>query len=195
LARPGSSIIDLGHITFEDSEGKTAHRIFINECQTGIGSKVASSVKSKYKIFGGKLAFGVTATIQALLLRPVALKLEFDDEPVREFKLIGLVAGNGTECAGGMKLTPGAKLNDHLFDVLLMHEMSIPARLVNLPKIYSGAHVLSPHFTIKQCKKLRISSNDKQSIEADGEMLGYSPFEIEILPAALKIKTVLNNPI
>jgi diacylglycerol kinase (ATP) len=184
---------DVGRITYKSLSGETAGRLFINECQTGIGSKVASVVGKKHKIFGGPIAFGISATIQAIILKPLLLNIEFDNEPACEFKLIGLVTGNGTECAGGMKLTPDAKINDGFFDVLLIQNMNVIRRLMNLTKVYSGSHLLSPYFSVKRCKKLNVRSEIPVLIEADGEILGNSPFTIEIIPASIKIKTGFAN--
>jgi diacylglycerol kinase family enzyme len=83
-------------------------------------------------------------------------------------------------------------LNDGLFDVLSIHEMTIVQRLLNLSKVYSGTHILSPHFSINRCKKLMIRSDQAVSLEADGEMLGNSPFDIEIIPAAIRVKAGIN---
>ena len=192
LFKPGSTALDLGNITYQDYSGKTGSRLFVNECQIGIGSEVASRVGKKSKIFGGTIAFGITATVLAMFMKPLKVKIGFDNEAFQELSLIGLVVGNGTECAGGMKLTPDAKLNDGLFDVLSIHEMSIVPRLLNLSKVYSGTHILSPHFSINRCKKLMIRSDQAVSLEADGEMLGNSPFDIEIIPAAIRVKAGIN---
>jgi YegS/Rv2252/BmrU family lipid kinase len=190
---PGSSTLDLGQISWYDSPGKKNSRLFVNECQIGIGSDVASAVGRKSKFFGGMLAFGVTATALALFMKPVEVSVGFDGEDFQEFTLIGLVVGNGTECAGGMKLTPDAELNDGLFDVLLIKDMNASQRILNLSKVYSGRHILSPHCTVKRCKKIRVRSDDKVSMESDGEMLGDSPFDIEILPSAIRVKAGNNN--
>ena len=190
LQKPDNTKVDPGSITYKDFSGKVTHRLFINECQAGIGSEVASKVTGKkQKKFGGTLAFGITAIIQALKFKPISLNIEFDNEPEALIKLIGLVIGNGTECAGGMKLTPGAKLDDAFFDVLLMKEMNISTRLLNLSKTYNGSHINSPYFTIKKCKMLKVNSVSNCLVEADGEMLGFSPFTIEMLPAALRVKS------
>ena len=188
VLRPERMDLDIGRISYQDFSGNPSIRLFVNECQVGIGSKVASAVGKNYKIFGGTLAFGIMATVQAILIKPLSLNLGYDNEPVRNLSLIGLVVGNGIECAGGMKLTPDAKLNDGLFDVLSMHEMSTIQRLVNLSKVYSGAHIHSPCFSVKRCKTIYIGSDHKVTLEADGEVLGYSPFEISILPSAIRIK-------
>ncbi len=188
LFKPASLTLDLGCITYQDTTGKTVRRIFANECQTGIGSKVAAMVGKSSKIFGGKIAFGVAAIFQAIFLSSQVLKLGYDNEPFHEFKLIGLVVGNGPECAGGMKLTPAAKLNDGFFDVLSIYDMNLYRRLLSFSKVYSGTHLLAPYCSVKRCKKLKILSSGKVTLEADGEVLGNSPFEIEVLPAAIRVK-------
>jgi diacylglycerol kinase (ATP) len=123
-----------------------------------------------------------------LTLKPSKLRLKYDDDPQEEHRLLGLVVGNGIVCGGGMKLTPNAKLNDGFFDILLINQMNIIQRLLNLSKVYSGKHILSHHFSIKRCKKITVESDLPVSLEADGELLGFSPFTMEIFPQVLKVK-------
>lgn len=180
--------VDVGFVSFHDKAGCLCKRLFISECQLGIGSSVACQVNSIHKFFGGTLAFGVSALAQIFFYRANRVTLQFDQEsPVTE-ELIGLVIGNGAYCAGGMKLTPEARLDDGYFDTLFIHEMSIPRRLLNFPKIYSGNHIFSEHFSILQNKTLRIDADKELMIEADGEMLGNLPCQIEIIPSVLKVK-------
>lgn len=181
--------LDLGLISYYDYEGKPASRLFINECQAGIGSKVASAVGKRSKRYGGTIAFGFAAAALAMSIKPTTYSVAYEEEDFQELDLIGLVVGNGTQCAGGMKLTPNAKLNDGLFDVLLMKEMTLVKKMLNLSKVYSGRHILSQDFSIRKCKKLRIRTDVETPVESDGEMLGNSPFEMEIMPSAIKIRT------
>jgi diacylglycerol kinase (ATP) len=189
LLKPGSTALDLGHISCIGYSGEKVSRLFVNECQTGIGSNVASYVGNKSKILGGTIAFGLAATFLALFADPLKLSVCFDNEAFQELSLIGLVVGNGTECAGGMKLTPDAKLNDGFFDVLSIKNMNVLQRMLNLSKVYSGRHVFSPHFSIQRCKRIKIRSSIGISLEGDGEILGDSPADIEIMEAAIRVKT------
>jgi YegS/Rv2252/BmrU family lipid kinase len=188
LFQARSTVLDLGHITCQGYSGETVSRIFVNECQLGIGSRVAFSVGKKSKVFGGKIAFGLAATLLAMSARPLKLTIGYDKEPAGEVSLIGLVIGNGTECAGGMKLTPDARLNDGLFDVLSINNMKTHQRLFNLSKVYSGRHIFSPHFSVRRCRNINILSDNAVSLEGDGEMLGTTPVDIEILPSAIRVK-------
>jgi len=74
------------------------------------------------------------------------------------------------------------------FDVLSINDMNMGQRIMNLSKVYSGKHILSPHCTIKRCKKLKVRSTIDSASESDGEILGNSPFDIEILPLAIRVK-------
>jgi diacylglycerol kinase (ATP) len=188
LLQPGNKSLDLGRINYLDKSGTKTDRLFVNECQIGIGSEVASSVGRKSKFFGGTIAFGFAATLLAMSIKPISLRIGFDNEEFREYSLIGLVVGNGTECAGGMKLTPDAKPDDGFFDVLSINDMSTGQRIMNLSKVYSGTHIFSPYCSIKRCKKLKVRSDIEVLMESDGEIIGNSPFDIEILPAAIRVK-------
>ena len=180
--------IDLGCVDFRNSDNEPVSRFFVGECQTGIGSLVVAKIGSKLKAIAGRYAFFLVSTVAALTLKPSKLRLKYDHDPEEVHSLLGLVVGNGVVCGGGMKLTPNAKLNDGLFDVLLINQMSIIQRLINLSKVYSGKHILSRHFSIKRCKKIAIESDLAVSLEADGELLGYSPFSMEIFPQVIKVK-------
>lgn len=193
LVNSESKALDLGQISYRGPSGKTVSRLFANECQAGIGCNVASSVGKKSKIIGGTLAFGIAATLFAFSMKAIKLVVVFDNEAPVELSLIGLVVGNGTECAGGMKLTPDARLNDGFFDVLSIGEMSITQRILNLSKVYSGKHILSPYFSVRRCKKLKIESETELSLESDGEIIGNSPYNIELIPAAIKVRAANIN--
>lgn len=193
LLKNGSVAMDLGSITYLDSNGNKKNRLFANECQVGIGSRVAEAVGKKSKLLGGTIAFGFAATVFALYMEPLELEIKYDDDAYEQIKLIGLVVGNGTECAGGMKLTPDAKLTDGYFDVLTINDMHVFHRMMNLSKVYSGKHILSPYFSIRRCKKLQIGSDIGVKLESDGELLGNSPFTIELLPAAIRVRTTNIN--
>ena len=185
---PGNPI-DIGCITYYDEKGRKYERLFINECQVGIGGDVVTEVSMKHKYFGGTLAFGSVAIKQALFYKALNLTVEFDDKEVISRDLIGVVAGNGAFCAGGMRLTPDARPDDGQFDVLLIHDMNIFRRIWNFTKIYSGRHIKSEYFTLRRSKWLTIDSTEPVLIEADGELLGTVPCEISLLPAVLKVKS------
>ncbi len=189
IACSSSNLLDVGCVVYKDEKGKKKECLFLNECQVGIGGDVVTEVSIKHKYFGGTLAFGSVAIKQALFYKALNLTVEFDDKQIISRNLIGVVAGNGAFCAGGMRLTPDARPDDGQFDVLLIHDMNIFNRIWNFTKIYSGKHIKSQYVTLRRSKSLSIGSEKPALIEADGELLGTVPCEISLLPAILKVKS------
>jgi diacylglycerol kinase (ATP) len=188
IQRGQTQSIDLGKVVFSDEIGQPSEHYFINECQAGIGGEVVKRVQSKHKRLGGLIAFGAITLLTALRYPNQSMTVEIDGMTGITERFIGVVIGNGNYMAGGMNLIPHAKVDDGLFDILLMHEQSLPQRLWNFPKIYSGRHLASPKFTLHRGKKVTLSSSERVTFEADGEFLGSLPCSIEILPSALQVR-------
>jgi diacylglycerol kinase (ATP) len=105
-----------------------------------------------------------------------------------EEKMVGVVVANGHSCGGGMKLTPSAKVNDGVLDLLVMHNMNIPELIQQFMKIYSGSHIESGHFTYEQTDCVKVESDLNVRVETDGELLGSLPVEVKVVPKGLKVK-------
>jgi diacylglycerol kinase (ATP) len=90
-----------------------------------------------------------------------------------------------------MRLTPDAKPDDGILDLLFIHDMGAIKRLLNFPKIYSGKHISSSAFSVRRCKKLTVSSEERVPVSADGEVIGRLPCTIELIPHALKVRCTI----
>lgn len=186
-------IIDIGRITFMNPVREFAERYFINECQIGIGGRVVKNVATKYKRFGGKFAFGLIAFLTALSDKSSQFTYKINDSPEISASLHGMVVGNGAYMGGGMMLTPNAKNDDGVLDVLSIKEQSVLRRIMNLSKVHSGKHITSPKFSYQPCISLSIISHDDVPIAADGEILGTTPCSISILPHVLRVCSLNRN--
>ncbi|UCH63111.1 MAG: diacylglycerol kinase family lipid kinase [Fidelibacterota bacterium] len=188
IARQDSCTIDLGRVVTSSNAGEKVERIFASECQVGIGGAVVAEVGAMHKRLGGTLAYGIGSIKQVFRFNGQAMTVELSNNEKVARGLLGLAIGNGSCIAGGMKLTPAAELNDGLFDVLMIHDMSILTRLWNFLKIYRGTHIDTPHVSIFRSDRITIESENPVLVSADGELLGVTPCEFELIPAALKVK-------
>ncbi len=184
-----SVAIDVGHVVCRDEYGRPRERWFASECQVGIGGVVVAGVPPSLKRLGGSIAFGAVALREILRYRATPLTVSYNGYGGTTSPLLGLVIGNGSVCAGGMRLTPGARLDDGLFDVLAIHDMGVAARLRSFPRVYAGLHVRSPRFSLHQSRHLTVSAESPAPVSADGELLGSTPCLLTLLPAALRIRS------
>jgi diacylglycerol kinase (ATP) len=100
---------------------------------------------------------------------------------------------NGPQYGGGMKIVPSASYDDGLLDVLVVGPMSVPALLKVFPKVFSGEHVSHPAVTIRQARRVRLSTPGVVSY-ADGERFGPLPLEVEVVPGALQVLVPRADP-
>lgn len=179
--------VDVGKITYKNIRGFTLDRYFINECQTGIGGEVVKRVQNNHKRLGGLLAFGSVTVRTALQYREPIMKVTLDRTTEIEDRILGIVVANGAYTGGGMNLAPGADVSDGWFNVLIMHAQSIPQRLMNFPKIYSGKHIQSHKFSYYRAQHIAIDALEPVNLEADGELLGRPPCTIEMCTHAINV--------
>ncbi len=182
-----SSPLDVGLISYTDPSREPRQRRYISECQIGLGGAVVSRVSTAHKRFGGKVAFGHVAVGQLFAYHSTQMELRCDGYPVFSRPLIGIVAGNGSRCAGGMRLTPDAQPFDGLLDVLSIFEMSLMQRIRSFSKVYTGQHVRLPYFDLRQAREIAIESDPPVWVESDGELLGVTPCSIRIEPGAVQV--------
>jgi diacylglycerol kinase (ATP) len=184
----GKHRVDLGRATFTDNQGKVSEQLFFNECQQGIAAVVVQRFLAHHKWMGGFLGFGLTAVTTAARHREQLMSVEIDGKHVVTDLLLGVVVANGAYAGGGMHFAPKSKVDDGLFDIVLIHKQSIPSRLINFPRIYFGTHVNLSWIGYFQGRSVSVTSSESVPVEADGEFLGYLPCTIEILPSALALK-------
>ncbi len=188
LISPRRLIIDVGHLRYRDAYGRDAKRWFVSECQVGIGSVVNAALGSGAKRLGGRLAFGVATLRSVLQHRATSFTVSYNGTHGDARSLLGLAIGNGHVCAGGMRLTPDARMDDGMFDVLTIRDMRRPVRLALFPRLYAGTHVGSPRFAIRRTCQLSVSAEQPVPVSADGELLGFTPCRISLVPLALRIR-------
>lgn len=180
--------IDIGRAVYARG-GRRVERYFVNECQAGIGGRVVEKVQAGHKRLGGFLAFGLATLTTALSYPNRAFKFSVDDGRERSGAFIGIVAANGPFMAGGMRLAPCAAVEDGWLDIILIYGQTVAERLRNFPKIYTGKHLGSPKFGSLRARSLSLAAEGPVAFEADGELWGHLPCRIEVLPAALEVRT------
>ena len=182
-ARP----VDLGAVTVEDGSEGQRTRYFINECQIGIGADVVRGSRKLGKSAGGLISYGL-ATVGAIFRSPnVDAALSIDGGQPEGSSLLGLCIGNGDLTGGGMSLTPGARVDDGLLNLLTIHGLSLGGRLRSFPRIYTGRHVTLPGFSHRTVRQCSVEGPVPLPVTVDGEEIGRTPCQIRIVERALMV--------
>ena len=129
----------------------------------------------------GPAKYNVAIALELPLFKPTHFEIELDDRTLKTEAML-VAVGNGSSYGGGMRVCPGASLNDGLFDVMILKPISKIEFIKVFPKVYSGMHVHHPEVDIYRTKKIRISSN--AVAYADGERIGALPISAECVSNA-----------
>ncbi len=187
LERVRARAVDLGRLACASADDRPVCRVFVNECQVGVGAAVCANLGRQGKRLGGRLGFALAALVTGLGHRGTRMEVTLDDGPPVTRRLLGLVVANGSRCGGGMRLAPTARLDDGLLDVVLIHDVPIGRRVEFLRRVYRGTHVDGVRCSAWTARRLRVRTSGRVPVAADGEVLGVTPLEIEILPDAIGV--------
>jgi YegS/Rv2252/BmrU family lipid kinase len=190
--------IDVGKVTFQDHDGKTVSRYFLNVSSAGLAADIIQRVKST-KVFDwlpveslrGRANFAVSTLQEVLDLEPVTLRVRFDDGEQHSLQTIAFCVANSRYFGGGMFIAPDAKLNDGLLDVVNIGDIGTAKILLNAHSLYRGTHLSLTEVKSKLVRRIEIESSDPTKeihIETDGELPGMLPAVYEIVPSALKVR-------
>jgi diacylglycerol kinase (ATP) len=185
LANPARSI-DAGLVHFVDDEtGQPTTRWFACVLSAGFDA-IVNERANRMGWPKGASRYQIALGLELMKLKPIPYRLVLDGGAVIETTGALISVGNNVSLGGGMLVTPDAKVDDGLLDVLVVKALSRTSFLRIFPSVFKGEHVKDPRVTIYRAKRIRIES-DGVVAYADGERFGTLPIDIEVVPGALRL--------
>jgi len=184
--------MDVGKVRFRSNAGGDEERFFLNVADFGLGGEVVRRVNEQrlQRRASSYVRCLVTTMVQYRNKR-VRIRVDGENLPEGEY-LIGAVA-NGKIFGKGMKVAPGARLDDGLFDAVLVKGFRFFEFCRHGWKLMNGSHITHPKVTVIRGSKVEAWPEDNEDVllELDGEQLGRLPATFEIIPRNLLIKGYL----
>ena len=191
--------IDVGRVSFVDFAGNQAMRYFVGVSSFGLSADVIERVKGRGadwlsltpRWLSGRVSFGLSMLQTAVQSKSTQIVVQLDDDKERHLSVTNLCIANARYFGGGMKVAPGAKLNDGKFDVVSIGDLGALKVITNAPRLYFGAHLSMAEVGHALARKViaRPDTEDAQIlIEVDGELPGCLPATFQILPEALRVR-------
>lgn len=163
--------IDLGNV---DSEW------FAAVLSTGFDSVVNERANSMTWPRGAQ-KYNLAIALELPRFTPIEYQITTDTRSfATEAMLIAI--GNGRSYGGGMLVCPHAKLDDGLFDVMIVKPLSKIEFIKVFPKVFSGTHITHPAVEIFRTRKITLSAD--AVAYADGERIGPAPVSAECIAGA-----------
>jgi diacylglycerol kinase (ATP) len=177
--------IDVGRVTYLDTDGNPAQRLFANIGEVGYGAECVRRA-ARYPRWMGRFRylFAAYGAIRAMERPETHVRLGHTE--VRK-EMVNVVAANAQFFGGGMKVAPRALPDDGRFNVQLY--TGPRSQVFTLTqKIYRGEHLPNPQISEYQSPIVEVSPATPLPVEADGEYLGTTPATFTLLEKALRLK-------
>jgi YegS/Rv2252/BmrU family lipid kinase len=165
--------------------GTTEQRYFANIAGLGFDASVVKRTNiQKTRGKSGKSSY-YSALLKSLTSYKTTNTRVTVNEESTDNDTFSISIGIGKFSGGGMMQTPEALIDDGLFDITVIKSMNKLEIIRSLKKLYDGSILEHPKIISLKGDKIRIESEPEISLEADGESLGYSPIEFNIIPKSL----------
>lgn len=145
--------------------------------------------KSRYlKKLGGRFSYFAETLIVTLTYRHRPVRIAIDGGPRQSFTLYAGLCCNAENGGGGMKLAPGASLDDGVLDLVLFEDIARRDVLLQKPSwLFEGRHIEHPKVSVHRGRRFYVESEVETLLDLDGETIGRLPATITVLPKALPV--------
>jgi YegS/Rv2252/BmrU family lipid kinase len=183
--------IDVGKIICKNKQA-VSERYFINIADAGLGGFVAHKLNNSKKMLGGKITYFKVILTGILSFKKPLVKINFNDS-YYEGKLMSLAICNGKSFGNGLIISPDAKINDGVFNITLLGDVTVLDYFKNIRKLKKGIKLNHPNIHYYTSKKIHLTTKEVCEVEADGEYVGSGETSFEIIPKSLNFLSFQPN--
>jgi len=179
-------IQDAGKVVFYKND-RILKRYFINIAGMGFDAlvvKKTNRLKDKHKGNPTLYLYNIFTSLFNYKASRATIEVDGVANSRDIFSLsLGICKYNG----GGMMQLPDAQPDDGLFDLTVIKKIGKLEVIRNIKMLYNGTINKHPKVETYRGRFIRIFAPKEIFLETDGESLGHTPLEFEIIPASIKV--------
>lgn len=187
LGDPRAVPSDLGVVSYQGGDGP-GRRYFVNAAGLGYDAEVVNRRNGFNRYVRGTLPYLASLAATLLSYENKDISVTVDGASYRR-RINAVVVAIGRFFGGGMRIAPNAEVSDGLFDVVTIGDVGRVELIYNLPGVYRGTHLRNPKISVERAESVRVDSDQRLLVQADGELLGAAPARFEIIPQAISFLT------
>jgi diacylglycerol kinase (ATP) len=168
-------------------------RLYLGGGGVGLDVDASAYAAGIYRRLPGRLRYVVSAVRAWLEFTQLNVQAEFpasDEGEVATTMQASVVLAavlNAPSYGAGLRIAPGAKVDDGLLDVSFVKSLGTREVLGLLPRLLIGGTLPRAYLKQKQARRVLLRTDPPCFFHGDGEILGPAPVEIEVVPSAIKM--------
>ncbi|WP_178130917.1 diacylglycerol kinase family protein [Reyranella sp. CPCC 100927] len=136
----------------------------------------------------GQVAYFLMTPVVTMTYQPRRVRVQADDEPATEQTIFTGMIANAENGGGGMKLAPGAVIDDGCLDFVAFGALSRAEILFKvMPGLYDGRHIRHPKVSLRRGRRFRFDCDVETLVDVDGETIGNLPLTVTVLERLLRV--------
>jgi diacylglycerol kinase (ATP) len=174
--------VDLVCVRFSD--GRIAH--FIGAGGVGLDAEAAHLANTRFKRLPGVMRYLAGALWTFFREPPFEQTAELDGTRWAGLALFAAVA-NSTSYGSGVRIAPEAKMDDGWLEVVLVENISWTRLVEAIPIVLTTGDLRFNEVKRVRCRRVVLRADRAVKVHGDGELLGESPAEFEVVPKAVRV--------
>ena len=178
-------IVDLVRAGTADGQS----RLYAGGGGVGLDAEAARYASGAYQHLPGRLRY-IASALRALAgYVPLHIRIDFpgSEFPSFEAKSMLVAALNSPTYGAGLRLAPEATVDDGSLHVVLIEELSKLGVLKLLPRLMGSGELRTSRIKRWRVPRVRLTTDRPSLFHGDGEILGPTPVEIEVLVKAVRV--------
>ena len=185
ILRGNQRFVDL--VRVRTAEGRT--RLYAGGGGIGLDAEAARYASGAYRWLPGRFRY-IASALRALVgYVPIEVRIDFPGTDLISWEAKALLAAvlNSPTYGAGLRLAPGATLDDASLHVILIADINTFGVLRLLPRLIGSGDLRTSLLKRWRVSKVRLTTRKPSLFHGDGEILGPTPVEIEVVPRAVRV--------
>jgi len=166
--------------------GEVNGHLFFNVASLGLSAQLARELSRETKRRFGRLGYALTALKVLTRARPFRAMIVAPEGAVR-VRTLQIAIGNGRYYGGGMAVEHSAEIDDSHLDLYSLELGQVWKLLAMAYDFRRGRHGLWREVRATRGMSFEIRTRRPQPINADGELVTFTPARFSVLPKAVTV--------
>ena len=155
----------------------------------GLDAEAVRIAGTKFVNWPGRLRYVASAVAALRGFSGLEVDAEFPEHDLPRIKKRVLLAGvlNTPTYGGGLRLAPGAQLDDGELEVVTIEMLRMSEVLALLPRLLFTGELKTKRLSRVSASRVRLAAQGETWFHGDGELLCKAPVEIQVMHKALQI--------
>jgi diacylglycerol kinase (ATP) len=185
LARNQPKPTDIGKVVCRNGKNEEITHYFINVCSLGMGPATVKRMEKAPTWLGADLKYLLSIVQTFFTHKPEQVEVETSSWNWKGSARVVAIA-NGQSFGNKIYIAPDAKMDDGVFSTFIASNLPLLKFLLYLQKLKGKKKITDDQIIYNNTEKVAIRSENDVMLETEGELIGFLPASIKMLPSQIR---------